>query len=408
MIRTLQIAALAAGIFSTAVLLNAQSFSTNEVSIGIAQRTWNLEYNPNGQFVGDHHLGGPALSLGYTRNLSPSLAVEGEFRPTSQFFRANYAQEAGREALALGGVKAGWRGAHWGFYGKTQVGVESSSCGDWDFTQGVYVGCLRITNFALEYGGVVERSLAGRYSLRFDAARLLSMQFPKVLETSGNVLSVRSGGTLQHLDLRLSVVRSFGSAHDAYSEHIPTPAGWDVGAAFSLQPRGTSGNIPSFFQIFPSPSVWASWNFSRHLSWDSALIYSGPMRLNGNVFSDVQSGGRSLEPLTGLKIGIRRDHMGYFAKVHGGTITFGETETRLTELPNGHLVLSRGMFTNPVLDVGAIYEAYPSRRTILRFEAGSATVFYQPKTYFSTGEWISIPGQAQTGLLLSFGGGVRF
>ncbi len=395
--------ALAAVLLLSAVCARAQSYSAHEISVGIAGQTWG--YTNNAGFSFDHYLGLPVLSLGYTRNLSPSLAVEGTIQPTSQFFQTN-ALESGHETLALGGVKAGWRGARWGFYGKAGVGVESWSCGAWYYAPSPYTDCSRITNFALEYGGVVERRLAGRYSMRFDAAHLLGLEFPLVLASSPGFIDSRGGGTLQHFDVRIAVVRSFGTVHGETSEHVPAPTKWDAGAAFVLQPR--QGLTTPDLQIFPSPALWGSWNFSRHISWDSALVYSGPMRDRGYVYSDIQAGGRSLEALTGLKMGLRRDHMGYFAKLRGGTITFGETERVLSLLPDGNFVLNRGMFTDFVLDVGGVYEVYPSRHAIFRFEAGSATIFYQPKTSISTGETIHTPGQAQTGLLLSFGAGFRF
>jgi len=50
----------------------------------------------------------------------------------------------------------------------------------------------------------------------------------------------------------------------------------------------------------------------------------------------------------------------------------------------------------------------PLRHNIIRFKAGSATIFYQPKKSLSTGEKIYTPCQVQTGLLLSFGAGFRF
>ena len=384
-------------------ILAAQSYSNHEVSVGIASQTWGYTSTIGNSW--DHHLAIPVLSLDYTRNLSPSLAVEGTFQPTSQFFRTNFL-ESGRETLALGGIKAGWRGARWGFYGKTQVGVESWSCGAWYYTPNPYSNCSRITNFALEYGGVVERRLAGRYSLRFDAAHLLGLEFPLVLASGPGFIYSRGGGTLQHLDVRIAVVRSFGATHDEALGQVPAPARWDAGTAFLMQPR--QGTSKTNLQTFPSPSVWASWNFSRHVSWDSSLAYSGPLRFNGHVFSDIQAGGRSLETLTGLKTGLRRDHMGYFAKVRGGTITFGETERVVTEVSPGLFHIDRGMFTDYVLDVGGVYEVYPSRHSILRFEAGSATIFYQPKTSLSVGEKVYSPGQALTGLQLSFGAGFRF
>ena len=53
---------------------------------------------------------------------------------------------------------------------------------------------------------------------------------------------------------------------------------------------------------------------------------------------------------------------------------------------------------------------------LLRFDAGSATIFYQAKDVYQfvpferteIGERIAIPARTQTGLLLTFGGGFRF
>jgi hypothetical protein len=88
--------------------------------------------------------------------------------------------------------------------------------------------------------------------------------------------------------------------------------------------------------------------------------------------------------------------------------TFGETQRAVRELANGDVVLDRGVFTDLVLDVGGVYEVYPSQHTIIRFEAGSATVFYQPKKSLSTGEEIYTPCPVQTGILLGFDAGFRF
>jgi hypothetical protein len=50
------------------------------------------------------------------------------------------------------------------------------------------------------------------------------------------------------------------------------------------------------------------------------------------------------------------------------------------------------MFTNFVLDTGGVFEVYPTHRSILRFDAGSATIFYQPKSVISLGQKYVIPG----------------
>jgi hypothetical protein len=393
------------------VIASAQQYSNHEVTVGVQSQTWGQQTD-NGF---DHNLQYPTPSFTYTRNLSSTLAVEGTVEPWTQFFHTNYL-ESGHETLALGGIKAGWRGKEWGFYGKTQAGIASWSCGTWYYNPQPYSDCSRLTNFTLEYGGVIERRLSKHYSLRFDAAHLLSTEFDETLARypSGLPAMYRAGGTLQHLDIRLGLTRSFGAIHDASGERIPVRAAWDIGAVFALQPRAEP--VPGMLNAYPGPGIWASWNFSQHFSWDIVLIHSGAGRLGQVNFANTQSGGRALEALTGLKMGLRRDRMGYFGKVRGGTITFGETERQIGFLPDGSSFIVRGMFTNPVLDVGAVWEVYPSRHSILRFDAGSATIFYQPKDVWQwvpnngleVGTKYAVPGETQTGLLLSFGGGFRF
>jgi len=395
--------------------LYAQQYSDHEITVGLQAQTWGREYvNSSDEYAYHHYLQYATPSFTYTRNLSSTLAVEGTVEPWTQFFRTN-ALESGHGTLAFGGVKAGWRGKKWGFYGRTQVGIASWSCGGWYYAPHPYSQCSRITNFALEYGGTVERHLFGRYALRMDAGHVLSTEFDQVLKRLPNGGSAyRQGGILQHLDVRIGIMRSFGAVHDDDNEHVPERASWDVGASFVLQPRNEA--MDGIMNTYPGPSLWTSWNFSQHVSWDSAIIHSGPYRNKQYVFSVPQAGGRALEALTGLKMGLRRDHMGYFAKLRGGTITFGEAERRIGLLPDGTFFIRRGMFTNPVLDVGGVWEVYPSRHTILRFDAGSATIFYQPKDLWQyvpmhgveVGTKYSALGQAQTSLLLSFGGGIRF
>jgi hypothetical protein len=347
----------------------------------------------------------PAPSVAYTFNLSPSLALEGTVSPISAFRDAND-YGSGRETLAMGGVKTGWRGRRWGFYGEIQVGVGSFSCSVFYYSPAPYSNCQRVTNFALEYGGVAEYRLTKRWSLRADTGHLVMPEFDRIVARYGNGFPEYSqvGEWLQHLDARIGITRSFGELREAKPEPVPNRSAWDVGAAFSLQPR----MLPDwqFMNPYPTWGIWGSWNFSKHVSWDTSLMHTG--RNPGIEFIDLQAGGRAFEALTGAKIGIRRDHMGYFAKVRGGTITFGKTEREADFLPSGAFVADYGMFTNPVLDVGGVYEVYPFRHTILRADAGSATIYYQPKNIIQQGQTYAIPGKIQTGMLMSFGAGFRF
>jgi hypothetical protein len=394
-----------------AINAKAQEYSKQEVTVSADTQTFGVAVcTPIGStpFCQPGHyryLSYPTPSFAYTYNLSPSLALEGTVVPTSEFRGAND-YGSGRETLALGGVKTGWRGRKWGLYGEIQAGVGSFSCDIFTYYPAPYSNCQRVTNFALEYGGVVERRISKRWSLRADAGHLMLPQFDQILARypDGSPEYGQSGEWLQHLDLRIGVSRSFGLLRESKPESIPNRSAWDLGAAMSLQPR-TQPDWP-YMNVYPSWGLWGSWNFSRHVSWDSAVLHSP--RNSGMEFIDYQAGGRAFEALTGVKAGIRRDHMGYFVKARGGTITFGKTERQINLLPNKTLSLDFGMFTNPLLDVGGVYEVYPSRHTILRFDAGSATIFYQPKNVISIGQTYAIPGRTQTGMLMSFGAGFRF
>ena len=390
----------------------SQQFARDELTASVGLQTMGqatcipIGSGPECQPKTNHYAYVSLPAFTYTRNLSPSLALEGMAQPTSFFLQTN-SLDAGRQTLALGGVKVGWRGQRWGLSGKVRAGIAGFSCGPSDSASS---NCAWRANFAMEYGGVAEYRLRPRWALRVDASHLMILQFDRILArySDGLPFEYRQGATLQHFDVRLGITRSFGRLEEAKAERVPERQRWDVGALFALQPR----ILPEFqyLDAYPALGVWGSWNFSRHVSWDSVVMHSGRNPGVGEEI-DFQAGGRALEALTGVKLGIRRDHMGYFGELRGGTITFGETEKQLGEASSGFF-LYRGIFTNPVLNAGGVLEVYPSRRTILRFDMGNATIFYQPKNIVETvptsSETFSIPSLQQTTMLMSFGGGFRF
>jgi hypothetical protein len=389
----------------------AQEYAKQEVTLGLDFQSYGVgtcDLIGNGPECSpgvDHYLSPPAPSVTYTWNLSPSLALEGTVSPTSVFRKTNE-YGSGRELLAMGGVKTGWRGRKWGIYGEVLAGVGSFSCGYYIYDPAPYSDCARVTNFALEYGGTVERRINKRWALRLDAGDLMMPEFDRILTRYSSGLSEYSQESewLQHFNARVGVARSFGALRSAEKEPVPKQATWDAGVLFSLQPR----DMPeyTFMNAYPGVGIWGSWNFSKHFSWDTSVLHTG--RNSGWAFADFQAGGRSLEALTGLKAGIRRDHMGYFAKLRGGTMTFGETDRQFNEVSPGVFKFDRGMFTNAAMDIGAVLEVYPSRHTIFRCDAGSTTIFYLPKNAIQMGQSYSIPGQHQTGMLMTFGAGFRF
>jgi len=389
----------------------SQQFARNELTVGAALQTYSAQgcipigSGPLCQPETDYYAFVSAPVITYTRNLSPSLALEGTFRPSSQFLTAS-TLGAGRQTLALGGVRTGWRGQRWGFYGKVQTGVASYSCGSYENYPSPYSNCARVTHFALEYGGTVEYRLNARWSLRADGANLTMLDFDKILQrySDGSPLVYLQGAVRQHFDAAIGATRSFGRTRDAKPERVPEKQDWDSGVTFALQPR-TQPEF-GFLNAYPEWGLWSSWNFSKHLAWDTTLLHSG--RNPGAEDIDFQAGGRAFEALSGIKIGIRRDRMGYFAKVRPGIMTFGQTERQIIVHANNTVTFDNGMFSNFVLDTGAVLEVYPLRHSILRFEAGDATIFYLPKTVISAGQSYSISEQTLPSMLIGFGAGARF
>ncbi|MFP5226795.1 MAG: hypothetical protein ACLGXA_04150, partial [Acidobacteriota bacterium] len=104
----------------------AQTYSPHEIGIGLASETGSAYYDATNYSGAIHDFAGP---LGrYTFNFSPSLAIEGSVAYLPGF-QTGGATDNGHELLALGGVKAGWRGRHFGLYGKAEPGISSWSPG---------------------------------------------------------------------------------------------------------------------------------------------------------------------------------------------------------------------------------------------------------------------------------------
>lgn len=93
----------------------------------------------------------------------------------------------------------------------------------------------------------------------------------------------------------------------------------------------------------------------------------------------IEPGGRKFQAVFGPKIGIRKDRFGIFAKVRPGFVTIGRHES----------VIAVGTAANPfvlseerynvsffAVDVGGVFEYYPSKRTILRFDLGDTIIRY--------------------------------
>ena len=103
----------------------------------------------------------------------------------------------------------------------------------------------------------------------------------------------------------------------------------------------------------------------------------------GNLFPSGLSrryttGGASQQLQAGLKAGKRWRRFGLFAKAQPGLVSFGDTLAPRLVTAGGVTSVDplRERKTHFSMDVGGVLEFYPSRRTLVRFDAGDTVIRY--------------------------------
>lgn len=92
-----------------------------------------------------------------------------------------------------------------------------------------------------------------------------------------------------------------------------------------------------------------------------------------------EPGARKFQAVFGPKVGVRKNRYGIFAKVRPGFITLGRYESVIAVgTPGNEFVLAeiRNKVSFFAIDVGGVFEYYPTKRTILRFDVGDTVIRY--------------------------------
>lgn len=120
------------------------------------------------------------------------------------------------------------------------------------------------------------------------------------------------------------------------------------------------------------------YNLNRFLALEAEVNF-----FPGN-FTESQTnatGGRITQGLFGAKAGIRKGKVGIFGKVRPGFVS-SDSAVRV-RFPNGNGTDPNNRFglesvraTQFTLDIGGVFEVYPTRRTILRFDLGDTITRY--------------------------------
>jgi hypothetical protein len=89
-------------------------------------------------------------------------------------------------------------------------------------------------------------------------------------------------------------------------------------------------------------------------------------------YTSRRVGGRPVQALFGVKAGRRFRRVGLFGKARPGVISFGDTLSYGLGISSG-LLMRRTHFN---LDLGGVFEVYPARGVVLRFDAGDTLIRY--------------------------------
>jgi len=115
-------------------------------------------------------------------------------------------------------------------------------------------------------------------------------------------------------------------------------------------------------------------------------------------------GGKPVQALLGVKAGKRFERVGFFGKVRPGVISFSRVIS--SGIGGGPLLADFSRRTHFNLDVGGVFEVYPSRKVVLRVDAGDTIVHYGEEQI--PGALSAFPGATRHNFQFSSGAGFRF
>ncbi|HEX8282949.1 MAG TPA: outer membrane beta-barrel protein [Pyrinomonadaceae bacterium] len=174
--------------------------------------------------------------------------------------------------------------------------------------------------------------------------------------------------------------------------------------SLNLTPSGGTENAVGF-------GARATYNFNDYFAVEAeGNVYPGGTQTR------LVTGGAAQQAQFGVKVGKRWNTFGVFAKARPGLISFSDT---LVPVAAGSGVFNgfdyvRERKTHFSMDVGGVLEFYPSRRTLVRFDAGDTIIRYgeHPDIVPAPGTLLPLPslgtGRAEVRHNFQFAAGVGF
>lgn len=413
----------------------AQQGDVPKVEIGIEFSSLTLSVPGVKREVG----AGGRITYNITEHVS--FEAEGNFFPsgsTRGFF------PGGSILQGQFGIKAGKRWEKFGIFAKARPGFVSF---DGSYTPRVvgteiingtpspiidFTGIGRTNHFSADIGGVIEVYPSRRVVARFDAGDTIIRYGPRnELDFSNNPQLFRVPAIVTHnfqfsagVGLRLLVPERArdidGVDHRSQPAWKSSRPKFEVGAhitSLTFNPPESPVSLPAIpGENRPITETGLGGRFTFNLL-DSVGLET---EINDFPASDgISTGasGRVLQGQFGVKAGKRLRWFGVFAKARPGFVSFSrslnlvrtESFTRFERQFNfGIFEIERRSFFST--DVGGVLEFYPSRRTVIRFDAGDTIIRYGPRSREGFGLnrlIITVPPETRHNFQFSSGFGFR-
>jgi hypothetical protein len=168
---------------------------------------------------------------------------------------------------------------------------------------------------------------------------------------------------------------------------------FEVGGQFSIFPVSsrsiTVTTLPCIVAPCPTTIVTthnrvANYGFGGRLGYRLSEYFT--LEGEGNFFprDGVLDGGRKTQVFLGVKAGKRFEHAGVFAKARPGFVHYSRGDYQFAGACIAVFPQPIGCYqptgtTSFAADVGGVFEYYPSKRTIIRFDAGDTIVRLAPR-----------------------------
>lgn len=426
---------------SSALLLGAvtqtraQEKDAPKVEVGVQFTTLEVAQPTDSFGFGGGTITQPGFGGRFTYNLTDYLAVEaeGNFLPQKDTFE-------GRITQAQFGVKAGKRFRKFGVFAKARPGFvsfgetftveRSTNPGDVFFP--FIFDTERRTHFSFDVGGVLEFYPSRKIVTRFDAGDTI-IRYGERNDLDFNrpdPLFKRPAETRHNFQFTAGVGFRFlnpdGAADDddqtsnAGNDDEGTPR-YEVGVQYtslSLDPPRFIFMLPviggeQFTRAEPAIGGRFTFNFNEHFAVEAATDF-----FTRDNFPAYNMGGRAIQGQFGAKIGKRWNRFGVFGKARPGFISFSKVRQRVgtetitfdgREIVFGRFEVRRKTYHS--LDLGGVFEFYPTRRLVTRFDVGDTLIRYDRRFFegFSLSQPFSeAPPETKHNFQFTAGIGFRF